>query len=153
VIRIRVVNTAGPSLNRVAKGLGDTEPVNRRVSIQLYGWVMRNFDSEGRDQSPPWPALSARTLAEKLRKGYSPKPLIRTGNLRQSFAGFYDRRAGGVGAKASFFPRKGGGNFDYAIAHEFGTDTIPQRQMLPTDAKASELALAVYNDFVRRQVA
>lgn len=120
-------------------GLADRQTINRKIAIELYGWVIRNFDAEGGMQSPPWLPLKASTLKQKARLGFSPKPLIRTGHLRQSFAPFSTAAEAGVGAKAS-------AGVDYAEVHEEGTKDghIPARPMLPTQQFALDTAVKIY---------
>jgi len=130
--------------NAVLRGLGtffdglrDRATINRKVSIQLYGFVLRNFQQGGALQTPPWQPLKASTLKQKARLGYSPLPLLRTGHLRQSFAPFSDENVAGVGAKASE-------GVDYAEFQEEGTKTIPARPMLPTEKLALDTTVQIY---------
>lgn len=149
MIRVHVDNRATPGLIRVAAGIRDTRAVNRRLSIALFAWVQRNFKVGGAMQSPPWAPLAASTKKEKARLGYSSQPLLRTGNLRNSFHSYFDDRLAGVGARASYFRgKKGKTPFDYATAHEFGTKKIPARPMLPPEKYARDVAVAMYKDFV-----
>lgn len=149
-LRVRVQDATTPAISRAAAALANTEDANRAISIQYYGWTIRNFDAGGTNQTPPWVPLAPSTLKQKLRLGYSPLPLLRTGNLRQSFIGFYDKDKGGVGARASYFLK--GRAFDYATAHQHGTETIPARPMLPTVDYARKTALDVYRLFVQRSM-
>ena len=146
MISLQVSDRVSFPLSRAAQQLADKEPVNRRISIQLYGWTMRNFDVAGAMQTPRWAPLSARTLKEKARLGYSPQPLLRTGNLRQAFASYYDANKGGIGARASYF--SGGKKFDYATVHQFGSEHIPARPMLPPPAYVRQTAISIYGKFI-----
>lgn len=116
----------------VAESKNRTVP-NRQLSVQLQGWVFRNFASGGTLQSPNWPTLAASTLAQKKRKGYSPLPLMRTGHLRQSFRPFADNDKAGVGS-----------DVPYSKYHETGTSRMPQRAMLPPGAVALDYAVKIY---------
>lgn len=129
---------ASKGLRMLWQRIENREPINRKVGIQLYAWVMRNFDSGGREQEPSWAPLADSTLKQKARLGYSPQPLIRTGHLRQSFAPFADDRQAGVGAQASF-------GVDYAELHETGTSRFPARPMLPPERVAIQIATQVYD--------
>jgi phage gpG-like protein len=114
------------------------EAANEQVATQLFGWVQRNIQAEGGLlEDGPWPPLAESTLAEKKRLGYSPKPLIRTGNLRQSFGMYYDENIAGVGARASY-------GVDYAEVHEYGGGNVPQRRMLPRFSEVREDILPIY---------
>lgn len=150
MIKIEVQTVADSQMRAAVRRLGKTETVNRQVSAQLYGWVIRNFDAAGRMQFPPWKPLAASTLAQKARLGFSLQPLMRTGNLRQSFIGFYDDKVGGVGARASFILQ--GRRFDYAVAHQEGTERIPARPMLPPEDYVRRVARAAFENFVARSI-
>jgi phage gpG-like protein len=111
----------------------DTAVPNRQLATQLYGWILRNFQSGGTLQTPSWAPLKASTAKQKARKGYSSAPLIRTGHLRQSFRPFWDKEQAGVGSEVR-----------YAQYHESGTPTIPQRAMMPSEAVAVDYAQKIY---------
>jgi phage gpG-like protein len=110
---------------------------NRQLATQLYGWVLRNFQSGGSMQKPAWRPLKPSTLQEKRRKGYSGTPLIRTGHLRQSFRQFYDNNQAGVGSEVP-----------YSQYHETGTRFVPQRAMLPPQDVALDYAVKIYDRWV-----
>jgi phage gpG-like protein len=111
----------------------DRRVPNRQLSVQLQGWVLRNFQQGGSLQTPSWAPLKPSTAKEKARKGYSSKPLERTGHLRQSFRPFYDNDMAGVGSEVP-----------YSQYHETGTATLPQRAMLPSASVALEYARTIY---------
>lgn len=131
------------ALEKLTDGVKHREKINRQLGIQLYGWVIRNFDSGGKMQTPPWAPLAESTKAQKARLGYSGLPLIRTGNLRQSFAPFSDNDEAGVGAKASF-------GVDYAQVHEQGSGNVPARPMLPPKEYALKSATTIYQLEIER---
>jgi phage gpG-like protein len=106
---------------------------NRQLSVQLQGWVFRNFRAGGTLQTPSWAPLAASTLKQKARLGYSSTPLIRTGHLRQSFRPFADNDTAGVGSEVP-----------YSQYHETGTARLPQRSMLPPKAVALDYAVKIY---------
>ena len=124
-------------MQRLVAATNDRRIPNRQLSVQLYGWVMRNFQQSGGLQSPVWRPLAASTLKQKQRKGYSGTPLIRTGHLRQSFRPFSDNEQAGVGSEVK-----------YSQYHETGTRTIPQRAMLPPQNVALDYAVKVYDRWI-----
>jgi phage gpG-like protein len=137
---IRVEVNAGAALNtlqRMVVATNDRRTPNRQLSVQLYGWVLRNFQQGGSLQSPVWRPLVASTLKQKQRKGYSSKPLERSGHLRQSFRSFYDNEQAGVGSEVP-----------YSQYHETGTRTLPQRAMLPSQQVALDYAIKVYDRWI-----
>lgn len=168
------IQATSDALKKLASQLKDRRKANQALSVQLEGWVLRNFNSEGSlRQSEGWVQLSAATLLARLRKGRGSKSkkaaakgLIKqglssaavyaqsgaglvkilqdTGALRQSFAGFYDADVAGVGAQSNAT------HGDLSIIHEYGDPSrnIPARPMLPTPDQALEMAMAVYERFV-----
>lgn len=131
------MKTALSALDHFFSDAYDTVRANRQVSVYLYGWVIRNFNSGGRLQTPVWKPLAESTRQQKARQGYSLQPLLRTGHLRQSFAPFADAQVAGVGARASF-------GVDYAQVHQEGGGRVPQRDMLPPRDDALRYAVKVY---------
>jgi phage gpG-like protein len=135
-VRLDRTSAALAALSRSVKDRGS---VHRKIAIQLFGWVQKNFLERGALQNRPWAPLSEGTLKQKRRKGFSDSPLIRTGNLRSSFSGFSDNDSVGVGARASF-------GVDYARVHEEGSEerNIPARPMLPPREVALDIASKIY---------
>jgi phage gpG-like protein len=75
-----------------------------------------------------WPDLAESTIADKAAHGYAtPKPLLRTGELRDSIEWNSHGNEGHVGS-----------NLDIAVFQEFGTSRIPPRSFLASSAIASE---------------
>jgi hypothetical protein len=116
------------------------EQANREASIQLYQFVIKNIDTGGRLVGG-WAPLAPATIREKQRIGKE-KPLIRTGQLRNSFVPFSSVDNGGVKS-----------DLDYAADHEEGRPerNLPQRKLLPTQTQASKIGVKVYRDFIRRE--
>lgn len=136
----------GSALATLARGLRSREVTHRQIGAQLFSWVQRNFDAEGGLATKPWAPLAPSTVREKDRRGWSPRKLIRTGNLRQSFAPFSDADQVGIGARASF-------GVDYAEVHEEGAPraNIPSRPMLPPVEVAEGYITRVYGAFILEQ--
>lgn len=103
--------------------------LGRRVAAALMKEVADEFRHSRNPYGKPWAPL-ARERARNLRanrrraaKGKPPrrsKPLIDTGRMRGSVIA----RAVGSEVRVSI-------PVDYASYHQYGTRTIPQRQMLP----------------------
>jgi hypothetical protein len=75
-----------------------------------------------------WPDLAASTIADKAAHGYpTPKPLLRTGEMRDSIEYTVHELEGSVGS-----------NLDRAVWQELGTSRIPPRSFLVSSAIASE---------------
>lgn len=153
MIRLSVeVKAAIPAgqLKRASELVADTSIPNRQISVALYGWTLRNFNSQGRgaDGGQPWAPLAPSTVKRKRKLGKS-QPLVISGNLRQSFNPFYDQRYAGVGAQASAFA---GARGDYALYLHEGTVNMPSRNLLPTPEVATLVAQKVYGAIVASAV-
>lgn len=133
---IRVEVNATPAIRRfglLASESRDRTQPNRQLATQLTGWVLRNFQSGGSQQTPPWAPLKSSTAKEKARKGYSSTPLVRTGHYRQSFRPFWTNDTAGTGSEVP-----------YSKYHETGTKHLPQRAALPSEQVALGYATQVY---------
>jgi len=96
--------------------------VNLTVPLKQGGLLMlrsinKNFNSSGRPI--PWKPLAYSTLKQKMKLGYSIKPLLRKGFLRASIATRATRDTLTVGTSIT-----------YAPYHQYGTKNIPQRKFL-----------------------
>jgi phage gpG-like protein len=115
VIKVSVKSNAAKIASQVLKAkekLQNFETPNRLLSIALYSWTIRNFNTQGRTGgATAWAPLAESTIRRKKKLGKT-QPLVITGNLRQSFAPFYDSKIAGVGAQASAFK---GARGDYAL--------------------------------------
>jgi hypothetical protein len=81
----------------------------------------------GRDHEM-WPQLAAPTIADKKAHGFpTPKPLLRTGELRDSIEYTVNGNEGAVGSDSQI-----------AVYQELGTSRIPPRSFLVSSAIASE---------------
>ena len=75
-----------------------------------------------------WPALAASTIADKQHQGYAtPKPLLRSGELRDSIQFTVSGNEGCVGSDS-----------EVALYQELGTSRIPPRSFLVSSAISSE---------------
>jgi phage gpG-like protein len=124
-------------LERFLGEMANPTPANRQASIQLYGWCIRNFDSEG-SLVGRWMPLAESTVLQKRRLGKE-KMLVRSGNLRSGFTPFYSRENAGVS-----------NDVEYAVYHHEGTDTIPSRELLPPRSIVLRIGLDVYGTYVAR---
>ncbi|HMW55139.1 phage virion morphogenesis protein [Accumulibacter sp.] len=97
------------ALARLASGMAHPGPVMPVIAGIMHDAVMENFAQGGR---PAWTALKPATLAEKKKRGYGEKILIRRGggqSLLSSITQQADAHAAHVGT-----------NVVYAAIHQFG---------------------------------
>src|SRR5271155_3087455 len=75
-----------------------------------------------------WPDLAPATIADKQAHGFpAPKPLLRTGEMRDSITHSVDGNQGCVGSDSQI-----------AVYQELGTRHIPPRSFLVSSAISSE---------------
>lgn len=128
-------------LDRLTLRLKNPEQANREASIQLYGFVIKNFQQEG-GLVGGWAPLAPATVKQKAKIGKE-LILVRTGQLKASFVPFHDVANAGVGT-----------NLPYAVDHEKGVKSrnLPARHMLPPQKVATEIGIKVYNAFIKREL-
>lgn len=114
-IRDRALNAA-PVLSVILEDM-------KRLEAEL-------FDTEGRGE---WPALSATTLEQKARKGFSPKILQATGDLMGSLTGDGPGSVSRVTEEEVVL----GTTIPYATFHEHGTARMPARP--PVDVREQDV--------------
>lgn len=131
----RVLAEKEAQFKRVASAVQNRQPANRRASVALYGWIIRDYDQEG-GLIGGWAPLAPATVKEKARIGKE-KMLVRTGRLRNSFRSFYDNDVAGAGSDVT-----------YSEFHEEGTARIPKRSMLPPRDVALDIGIKVYDHYI-----
>lgn len=107
-----VINISG-----VSRRIDDLSPALKRSAVLMHRSINENFRSSGRPA--PWRPLSFGYLKRKVAQGYSPKPLLKTGQLRNSITSNVERLKFSLGTAVK-----------YAPYHQFGTATIPARPFL-----------------------
>ena len=119
--------------------LSKMDGVFQQIGTRVFRQIARTFNAsgsfEGRDA---WKPLAISTLAWKRKHGYSSKPLIRTGDLRQH----WDIQLGTN--KVTVISAE-----SYSGFHEHGTKRIPARPFLPTKTEATALAIEAFSRHVR----
>lgn len=124
------------AMTRFISRMGDRRNENRKVAIQFFSFVQRNFAQSGAlVESGGWRPLAPSTIAQKKRLRYSSRPLLRTGALKNSFMMFSDNDQAGVGS-----------GVEYSEYHEVGgrAGRPPQRKMLPPTRIAESMVTNVY---------
>lgn len=145
-VKVNYAEVAQRKMQRYERELRETSKPNRMVAIELYGFVMKNFQTEGgMTEAGAWEPLEDSTVEWKERHGYR-MILQNTGALRASFNPFSDAKVAGVGA-AQILGEEGR-DPDMAAVHEFGLGNVPARPMLPTQEQANAMGMRVYNWFV-----
>jgi phage gpG-like protein len=135
----RVLAEKEAQFKRLARAVKDRTPANRRASVQLYGWIIRNYDREG-GLASGWAPLAPETVKRKAKAGKE-KILVWSGRLRNSFRGFYDNDAAGAGSDVT-----------YSEFHEEGRDSLPKRKMLPERDVALDIGIQVYDHYIESAI-
>lgn len=112
-------------LQRMRERAADARPA---WDVLLTWWADRNvthFRNQGKRWRTPWKQLADVTLAEKLRLGYPPDILVRTGALRQSLT----VRPLGI-ERIRPHEMEAGTRTPYAGYHQEGTSRMPARKLV-----------------------
>jgi len=132
----RAIDAAGAVPAKIALLVGGMVAERARQMLGTY--------QTGMGMYPAWPALSAITKADRLRRGYSAnEPLLRTGAMRESIHSsqpFYTFE--GVTFIVGYMAQYPGSR--YAVYHETGTIDMPARPVLGPAAFSVSNELAPY---------
>ena len=79
----------------------------KKAGLLMLRSINRNFESSGRPNK--WKPLKRSTLLAKVRKGFSPKPLIRSGAMKRSITFTSNRKRLAIGT-----------SIVYGAIHQFG---------------------------------
>ena len=113
-------------LDGIVKRSQDMSPVFVEISKMIMESTRKNFESQGRPRR--WPPLKPSTIADRVRQGYQPGPILdRSGALKSSLTNPNDSNA-----IIRIRPRSlqmATRDKKYSI-HQRGTRTIPQRVMM-----------------------
>lgn len=117
VITTNGVNEVAAKLEgTITKSSDLTAPMKMGAQLMM-GSINENFQASGRPMH--WKSLAVSTLRQKIRKGYSSMPLIRSGMLKASITPKVDTKGFRVGTAVS-----------YAKYNQFGTRHIPSRRFV-----------------------
>lgn len=118
----------------------DPDKVAGEIANKIYNAMKEAFEEQQSPFGEKWSPLKPATIAKKERNKH--KILWESGTLQQST---YQRREGygvfvvGVNAKAK------NSDFQYGIAHQWGTKYTPQRAFMPV-RKSGKLAPRVQQE-------
>lgn len=134
-------------LNGVIKRSTNMTSAMLKVGRYLMGVTARNFNAEGR---PAWTPLKPVTIADRLRKGFGPGPILqRSGALRRSLTELnaphqiFRPRPRSLQLTSTLF---------YFPFHQQGTSRIPKREMLAFQKQDKSQITRIINDFVKGDV-
>jgi phage gpG-like protein len=143
MISVKVSTDNLKRFGEAAAGVKDFTRPNREIAIELYRWMLRNYDSGG-SLVGGWTPLSPRTAAYKAKRGWSTVPLApRTGRLRMGFSySSNNERA------VAFNP------VPYSAYHDKGAPSrnLPRRQLLPNAENVEKYAARIYQAHVDKHL-
>lgn len=116
--------------------------------------IQEQFASGGREFGTPWPYLKPRTIIRKVKEGFPPIPLVRTGKMRGNFR-YQVRTASLAQQTPGYIPTGLLTIFNptpYFFVHQLGTSKIPQRIMLRFDEVRKRLAFSLFVGWIKRVV-
>lgn len=134
VIQLSIDNKAAiDNLRAYTQLVTNWKVANKKIAIQLYGWVIRNYENEGRLVGG-WAPIQKATIRRKTKAGYSSKILLQTGVLKNNYGFYSTDQEAGVGNRTP-----------YSIFHETGVPQrgLPQRRQMPAEEDARNEAEAV----------
>ncbi|PAY05443.1 hypothetical protein CK489_29100 [Bradyrhizobium sp. UFLA03-84] len=112
-------------LHAIDRDMHELGPVIIRKACQMVQRRAKAAIGRGHEM---WPPLAPSTIADKAAKGFpTPKPLLRTGELRDSIEYVVHGNEGAVGS-----------NLEVAVWQELGTSKIPPRSFLVSSASEVE---------------
>ena len=126
-------------LKRIIKGVENTRPLMKKISIFLDQWVQQNFDTEG-SKVGNWLPLQAGGRKKKGKLDISAKILRDTGKLDLSFKPFSSELNAGIGS-----------DLPYAPTHDEGKG-VPKRRILPEDRDVMVTVLKKVNQHLDRSM-
>jgi phage virion morphogenesis protein len=115
-------------LSNIARGIKNPKKVLKRIGVTLLKEIDKNFRQEGNDGTA-WASL-------QFRDG---RILRKTGNLAGSFV---FELVGNTAVKV-------GSPVEYSDIHQFGTDNIPARPMLPSERIAIATTKRLVNNYIK----
>jgi phage gpG-like protein len=106
----------------------DVEAVGPMIIEKAAKTIQKKAKAAIGTEHEDWAPLAASTIEDKQHHGFAtPKPLLRTGELRDSIEYTVHGNEGAVGS-----------NLDIAVYQELGTSKMPARSFLVSSAIASE---------------
>lgn len=121
----------------MARRIRNRRPLFKRIGIKLLNEINEGFEQEKND-GKSWTPLALKTIEQRRKAGKGAMILQDTGRLKGSYTSQFNNNTLRVGT-----------NVEYAPTHEFGTNNIPKRQMLPSREVTLGIALSVTEGFIR----
>ena len=137
-----------------------TDLMNPRWFLNEYALIympsiQEQFASGGREFGTPWPYLKPITIIKKVKEGFPPIPLVRTGTMKNNFR--YQVRTSSLAQKTPGYLPTGlltiYNPTSYFKFHQSGVPKkIPQRVMLRFDEVRKRLSFSLFVGWIKNIV-
>lgn len=127
-------------LGDVSKDLKNWTPEFHKVGDLLLKTFRDTFSVQGSNIGENWPPLAASTIAEKQRLGFPLDPLIRTGQMRNSFTSQFGAFEVVVSNPVSYFPYH---------QSRGPRNKIPRRVMMKIDQRRREMIVKIFQSSIQ----
>lgn len=144
-MRQRGIDDAVRRLRLIGERAGDLTPAWPGVGDIIADAMTQQFATAGAAGGRAWAPLKPEYRAWKIRKGFSPEILIKTGEMRGTLVSRpmdiedYDKTSAEFGTKDQ-----------KASWHQRGAGNLPKREILFADKKMSRDVNAVLADYILR---
>jgi len=151
-IEIEGIDKVLRNFSKIEASLMNPREVLKEYALIFMPDIQEQFASGGREFGKAWPKLRPVTIVKKVKQGFPPIPLVKTGRMKGSFS--YQVRTRSLahmtpgyiptGLLTVFNPTP------YFKFHQLGTSRIPQRIMLRFDEVRQNLAISLYIGWIKR---
>lgn len=142
------------NFSKVKSDLMNPRQVLTEYALIYMPAIQEQFASGGREFGTPWAYLRPRTIIRKVKEGFPPIPLVRTGKMRGNFR--YQVRTASLAQKTPGYIPTGlltiYNPTPYFFVHQLGTSKIPRRVMLRFDEVRKNLAFSLFTGWIKRTI-
>lgn len=138
------------NFSKVEKDLMNPRSFLNEYALIYMPAIQEQFSSGGSEFGTKWPYLRPRTIVRKVKEGFPPIPLVKTGTMKGNFR--YQVRTASLAQRTPGFIPTGlltiYNPTSYFKYHQLGTSRIPQRIMLRFDEVRKRLAFRLFVDWI-----
>lgn len=136
-------------LSRVLRGIGDGikdwRPAFEEAAADLVKVFANDvFNTEGKAIQESWRPLRARYLKQKVKQGYPPDILVKTGKMQKSFQSLFKGDYAEVWNSAAYFK--------YHQSKSPRSSNLPRRVMLKLGEQQKQMVVKVFHQHWQRKV-
>jgi len=143
------------NFKKVEEELMNSRWVLNEYALMYMPSIQEQFASGGREFGTPWRYLKPRTIIRKVKEGFPPIPLVRTGKMKASFR-YQVRTASLAQIMPGYIPTGLLTIYNptpYFKYHQLGVPKrIPQRIMLRFDEVRKRLAFSLFVGWIKSTI-